>query len=94
VTLRLGPGQTGLVPNSEMGTPRGTDHAREFPPGTEVTAEVISVEQGGRRIRLSRQRAIVREERAEVEAHGRSAQAASLSTFGDLLAKAQRDKKR
>lgn len=94
VTLRLGPGQTGLVPNSEMGTPRGTDHAKEFPPGTEVTAEVISVEQGGRRIRLSRQRAIVREERAEVERHGRSAQAASLSTFGDLLAKAQRDRKR
>ena len=93
VTLRLGPGQSGLVPNSEMGTPRGTDHAREFPPGTEITAEVISVEQGGRRIRLSRQRAIVREERAEVERHGRSMQSASLSTFGDLLAKAQRDKR-
>lgn len=94
VTLRLGPGQTGLIPNSEMGTPRGTDHAKEFPPGTEIAAEVISVEQGGRRIRLSRQRAIVREERAEVERHGRTAQAASLSTFGELLAKAQRDKKR
>ncbi len=94
VTLRLGPGQTGLVPNSEMGTPRGTDHAKEFPPGTEIVAEVISVEQGGRRIRLSRQRAIVREERAEVERHGRSMQSASLSTFGDLLAKAQRDKRR
>ena len=94
VTLRLGPGQAGLVPNSEMGTPRGTDHAKEFPPGTEITAEVISVEQGGRRIRLSRQRAIVREERAEVERHGRSVQSASLSTFGDLLAKAQRDKRR
>jgi len=94
VTLRLGPGQTGLIPNSEMGTPRGTDHAKEFPPGTDIPAEVISVEQGGRRIRLSRQRAIVSEERAEVERHGRSMQSASLSTFGDLLAKAQRDKRR
>ncbi len=94
VTVRLGPGQTGLIPNSEMGTARGTDHAKEFPPGTEIPAEVISVEQGGRRIRLSRQRAIVREERAEVERHGRSSEAASLSTFGDLLAKAQRDRKR
>jgi small subunit ribosomal protein S1 len=94
VTLRLGPGQTGLVPNSEMGTPRGTDHAKEFPPGTEIAAEVLSVEQGGRRIRLSRQRALAREERAEVERHGRTAQNASLSTFGDLLAKAQRERRR
>jgi small subunit ribosomal protein S1 len=94
VTLRLGPGQTGVVPNSEMGTPRGTDHAKEFPVGTEITAEVLSVEKGGRRIRLSRQRAITREERAEVERHTRTAQSASLSTFGDLLAKAQRDRQR
>jgi small subunit ribosomal protein S1 len=93
VTLRLGPGQSGLIPNSEMGTERGTDHAKAFPPGTEIEAEVISVEQGGRRIRLSRQRAIVREERAEVERHGRSTESASLSTFGDLLAKAKRDKR-
>jgi small subunit ribosomal protein S1 len=94
VTLRIGPGQSGLIPNSEMGTARGTDHAKEFAPGTEIVAEVLSVEQGGRRIRLSRQRAIAREERAEVERHGRSAEAASLSTFGDLLAKAQRERRR
>jgi small subunit ribosomal protein S1 len=94
VTLRLGPGQTGLIPNSEMGTPRGTDHAKEFPPGTEIAAEVLSVEQGGRRVRLSRQRAIVREERAEVERHGRSTQNTSLSTFGVLVAKAKRERGR
>lgn len=92
VTLRLGPGQTGVIPNSEMGTPRGTDHAKEFPVGTEITAEVLSVEQGGRRIRLSRRRAIAREERAEFERHARSAQATSLSTLGELLAKAQRER--
>ncbi|MEW6268390.1 MAG: S1 RNA-binding domain-containing protein [Thermodesulfobacteriota bacterium] len=94
VTLRLGPGQTGVIPNSEMGTPRGTDHGKEFPPGTEIAAEVISVDKGGRRIRLSRQRALAREERAEVERHTRTAQRASLSTFGDLLAKAQRERRR
>lgn len=94
VTLRLGPGQSGLIPNSEMATPRGTDHAKEFPPGTDIVAEVISVEKGGRRVRLSRQRAIAREERAEVERHTRTAQTASLSTFGDLLAKAQRERRR
>jgi small subunit ribosomal protein S1 len=94
VTLRLGPGQTGVIPNSEMGTPRGTDHAKEFPPGTEISAEVMSVEKGGRRLRLSRQRALAREERAEVERHTRTAQTTSLSTFGDLLAKAQRERRR
>ncbi|HEY8517965.1 MAG TPA: S1 RNA-binding domain-containing protein [Candidatus Binatia bacterium] len=94
VTLRLGPGQTGLIPNSEMGTPRGTDHAKEFPPGTEISAEVLSIDKGGRRVRLSRQRAIAREERAEVERHTRTAQNTSLSTFGELLAKAQRERRR
>ncbi|MBI3300772.1 MAG: S1 RNA-binding domain-containing protein [Deltaproteobacteria bacterium] len=33
VFVRLGPGQTGLIPNAEMGTPRGTDHRKEFAPG-------------------------------------------------------------
>jgi len=94
VTLRLGPGQSGMIPNSEMGTARGTDHGKEFPVGSEIAAEVLSIEQGGRRIRLSRQRAIAREERAEVELHGSTAPSASLSTFADLLAKAQRDRRR
>ena len=72
-----------------MGTPRGTDHARDFPPGTEITVEVMSVEKGGRRSRLSRARAIRREEREEIERHARTQDAGPLSTLGDLLRAAE-----
>src|SRR5262249_8408069 len=34
VFVRLGPGQTGLVPSSELGTPRGADHRKSFPLGS------------------------------------------------------------
>ena len=47
----------------------------------------------GRHRRFGRELVAVREERAEIERHDRSMQSASLSTFGDLLAKAQRDKR-
>ena len=30
--VRLGPGQTGLVPNAELGTQRGTDYRKAFRP--------------------------------------------------------------
>src|ERR671918_2653383 len=62
VFVRLGPGQTGLVPNAELGTARGTDHRRMFPAGSELKVLVLAIEEGGRRIRLSREKAPVHEE--------------------------------
>ena len=94
VVLRLAPGQTGVIPNNEMATPRGTDHAREFPPGTELSAEVVSIEAGGRKIRLSRARAEKREERAELERHGKPELSGGLSTLGELLRQAQQKRER
>jgi small subunit ribosomal protein S1 len=94
VMLRIAPGQTGVIPNNEMATPRGTDHAKEFPPGTELSAEVVSIEAGGRKIRLSRARAEKREERAELERHGKPELTGGLSTLGDLLKQAQQKRKR
>jgi small subunit ribosomal protein S1 len=67
VFLRLGPGQVGLIPNAEMGTPRNTDHRRDFPPGTEIKVAVLSIEDGGKRIRLSRAEALRMEEDAETK---------------------------
>ncbi|HZR83727.1 MAG TPA: S1 RNA-binding domain-containing protein [Candidatus Binatia bacterium] len=89
VVLRFGPGQTGVVPNNETGVPRGADLAKEFPAGSELTAEVTAVEMGGRRLRLSRAKALRREEQAEIDRHGRTQEKVSLSTFGDLLRQAQ-----
>ena len=34
VFVRLGPGQTGLIPNAELGTARGTDPRKIFPSGS------------------------------------------------------------
>jgi len=94
IVVRFGPGQVGMIPHPEMGTPRGTDHRAEFPRGSEIEAEVVRVEGGGRRAQLSRKRAIRRAERAEVERYSREQSIGSLSTFGDLLAQAREKKKR
>ncbi|MEE2830543.1 MAG: S1 RNA-binding domain-containing protein [Myxococcota bacterium] len=47
-------GVTGLIPNSHMNTPRGTNHSRMFKPGTKVDVQVIAVEARSRKITLSR----------------------------------------
>jgi len=73
VFVRLGPGQVGLIPNAEMGTDRGTDHRKSFPPGTAVTVVVLGIEEGGRRIRLSRAKALLHDEQAETQAYLREA---------------------
>jgi small subunit ribosomal protein S1 len=89
VLVRFGPGQLGLIQPFETGTPRGSDLSAEFPRGGAVTAEVLSVEPGGRRAYLSRKRALRREERAEVERHMKSQEEMRFPTLGDLLRQAQ-----
>ncbi len=74
----------GLVPNAELGVPRGTDLRKTFPEGTRVTAKVLETGEG--RLRLSIKGAKDAEERADYEA-AKSKQSAprSLGTFADLL---------
>jgi small subunit ribosomal protein S1 len=69
VFVRLGPGQTGLVPNVELALDRGTDPRKAFPVGSEMKVSVLAIEDGGRRIRLSRDKALVHEEQAEMQAY-------------------------
>ncbi len=69
VLVRLGPGQTGLVPSAELGATRGTDPRKAFAVGSEMKVLVLSIEEGGRRIRLSREKAIAHEEQAETQAY-------------------------
>jgi ribosomal protein S1 len=88
VFVRLGPGRTGLIPNAEMGTQRGTDHRRDFSPGTEVKVVVLAIEEGGKRIRLSRAKALAHEEQAETQAYLRGTTQKGRGfgvTLGDLL---------
>lgn len=74
----------GLVPNAELGVPRGTDLRKAFPEGSKVTAKVLETGEG--RLRLSIKGAKADEERADYEqARSKGAAPASLGTFADLL---------
>jgi small subunit ribosomal protein S1 len=92
--VRVGPGQVGLVPNAEMGTDRGTDHRRAFPVGTELTVKVLAIEEGGRRIRLSRAQALLHDEQAETQAYLREAAGGPAGGFGLKLGDVVKQSKR
>jgi small subunit ribosomal protein S1 len=69
VFVRLGPGQTGLVPNAELGLARGADPRKTFAIGSELKVAVLAIEENGRRIRLSHTKALEQEERSESQAY-------------------------
>jgi small subunit ribosomal protein S1 len=74
----------GLVPQAELGVPRGTDLRKTFPEGTRVVAKVLETGEG--RLRLSIKGAKEAEERADFEAaKGKQQTPKSLGTFADLL---------
>jgi small subunit ribosomal protein S1 len=76
----------GLVPNAELGVPRGTDLRKAFPEGTKIVAKVL--ETGDGRLRLSISGAKDAEERAQFEeARGKMSAPKSMGTFADLLKK-------
>ncbi|MBI5440737.1 MAG: S1 RNA-binding domain-containing protein [Deltaproteobacteria bacterium] len=88
VLVKIPSGHTGLVPNVEMGTPRGTDHSKSFKPGDAMEVLVLGVEDRGRRIRLSRKAVTHKREQDEVAQYASTqpqAQQSSFGTLGDLL---------
>jgi small subunit ribosomal protein S1 len=93
VFVRLGPGQTGLVPNAELGTTRGSDHRKAFPVGGELKVLVLEIDDNGRRIRLSHAQAVAHEERAESQAYLDTA-AKKGGGFGMTLAEKFREARR
>jgi len=54
IFLKLNNGLSGLIPNNEMGTPKGSNHNRMFPQGTAMTAIVTKVDTSSGKITLSR----------------------------------------
>jgi len=84
VFLRLGPGRTGVIPNKELGTPRGADHRKMFAPGTELTAEVTEADPAGRRIRLSVTKVAHREEREAIERYRKDATRTTSGSFSTM----------
>lgn len=53
IFLKMDTGLSGLIPNSETGTPSGTDLKKTFKPGTKMQAVVIESDSGKNRIKLS-----------------------------------------
>jgi small subunit ribosomal protein S1 len=76
----------GLIPNVELGTPRGSDTRKLFPVGTKLTAKVIETGEG--KLKLSLRAVKDDEERAELDHYRATTQTPSkLGTLGDLLKK-------
>lgn len=74
----------GLVPNAELGTPRGSDTRKLFPEGTKLQAKVLETGEG--RLRLSIRAIKDDEERADYDGYREAAASTkTLGTFGDLL---------
>lgn len=74
----------GFIPNAEMGTPRGTDHRKKWPPGTEIDVTVIGTDRDGG-LRCSRKRFLQDEERRAVKEYRKEASKQGLGTFADIL---------
>jgi small subunit ribosomal protein S1 len=74
----------GFIPNSEMGTERGTDHRKGFPTGKEIPVKVIGVDRDGG-FRFSRKALVAEEEKRAVQDYRKEVARQGLGTFGDLL---------
>jgi small subunit ribosomal protein S1 len=97
VLVKLPGGAIGFIPNSEMGTPRGTNHSKMFPFGTPLQVIVIEINQDRGRITLSRSGVEEKLEKEELTSYMKKVQqddreGVSLGSFGELL-KAAMDKK-
>jgi small subunit ribosomal protein S1 len=80
------PAGKGLIPNAELGTPRGSDNKKTTPVGTEFKAQIIEIDERGR-YRLSRTSAERAADRADYERYQRAQKPAGkgFGTLGDLL---------
>ncbi|HEX2799091.1 MAG TPA: S1 RNA-binding domain-containing protein [Thermoanaerobaculia bacterium] len=93
VFVRLEPGLTGLIPNSESGVPPGTV-SRHFAPGQKVEVKVIGVDTAKKRISLSASGAKAEADRGELKSYREEtakrekAAVPSVSGFGTSLLQA------
>ena len=82
-------GGKGLVPNAELGTPRGSDNKKTLPPGTQFKAQIVDIDDRGR-YRLSRSAAERTEGASDYREYQRQMNkrmppGKGFGTLGDLL---------
>lgn len=90
IFLRMSNGLNGLIPNSEMGTPAGSEHKRMFPPGTEIQVVVVDVDAGSNKVRLSRKAVMENTAKEEYDQYVSSVKQAEgtsggFGSLGDIL---------
>jgi small subunit ribosomal protein S1 len=89
IFVKLESGITGLLPNSEVGTPKGTNHSRMFPPGAEMEVVVTTVDEVKKKISLSRNAVSEKIEHEEFDRYktsvAKAEKASALGSFGELL---------
>jgi len=65
IFVELEPGLTGLIPNSEINAPQGTDPAEAHQPGEKLMVRIMSIDPQRKRISLSHEAAKAAAEREE-----------------------------
>ncbi len=90
IFIKLESGLSGLLPNPEIGTPKGTNHSRMFPEGTKMQVLVKAVDTEKGKISLSRvglEEKVAQEEFKQYQDSVKSQERASgsLGSLGDLL---------
>ncbi len=79
-------GGKGLVPNPELGTPRGSDNKKVMPIGTTFKAQILEIDDKGR-YRLSKTAAENASDRVDYDTYRKTipAKGKGFGTLGDLL---------
>lgn len=86
IFVKMKSGLSGLIPNSETGTPAGTDLKKTFPAGMELQTVVIEVDTASNKIRLSRKALQDKSAQHEYDEYVESSKKAERSSggFGSL----------
>ncbi|MCP4873414.1 MAG: 30S ribosomal protein S1 [Proteobacteria bacterium] len=82
VFCTIADGVTGLIPNSHMNTPRGTNHSRQFKPGTKLEVMVIDLDKRRGKITLSRKALEEDGARADYDAYKKAMKAEEEASSG------------
>ncbi len=90
VLLKIKDGVIGFIPNSEMGTIKGTNHNRMFPSGTPMQVIVVEIDRKRNRLTLSRSKVDEKVERDTYEqyrdkTYEEEKSSGGLGSLGELL---------
>ncbi|HVN95258.1 MAG TPA: S1 RNA-binding domain-containing protein [Syntrophorhabdaceae bacterium] len=90
ILVKISDGLTGFIPNSEMGTLKGTNHSRMFPSGAPMQAVVIEIDEKRGRVVLSRSKVDEKVERDTYtqyreKTHEEEQSSNGLGSLGELL---------